>query len=105
MMLMNGAAAIVRDAYLPGRQGGISAYATMRRPSRRLEDSGDALPDGPGSDGGAGIEIQLGQDVADVSRRGAVADEERIGDLLVRAAVGDEPDDVEFARREAVSGV
>ena len=53
-------------------------------PGRRgLSGSGEPLAGGVGDRGGAGLQPQLGQDVADVDLDGPQAHEQDVGDFLV----------------------
>jgi hypothetical protein len=54
-------------------------------------------PDGASRCGGAGVDSHLLQDVFNVGRHGAVADEEFAGNLAVGPAIGHQPQDFELA--------
>ena len=58
---------------------------------------GQALADGVGRRGGAGVEAELGEDVGDVGGRRAAADLEGVGDVLVGAPLGDQPQHLALA--------
>ncbi len=63
--------------------------------------SGEAELEGAGDGGGAGVDVEFGEDVHQVGAGGAGADEEGAGDLGVGVAFGEEAEDVQLAGGEA----
>jgi len=52
----------------------------------------------------AAVDVELGQDPLDVRRDGLRRDEERLGDLLLTEAIGEQVQDLELARRQVGPG-
>src|SRR5215213_7278118 len=59
-----------------------------------------AVPECVGDRFGTGGDADLGEDVPDVVLHGPLAEEQLVGDLLVRQPLGEEPQDLTFSLRE-----
>jgi hypothetical protein len=51
---------------------------------------------------GVGFEAQLREDLANVTLHGLELERKRLGDALVRASLGHQPEDLSFATRQLV---
>ena len=74
----------------------IPARDAVRRPGLLAKDLGELNPGG---------DAELGVDAIEVELDGAVGEIEALADLAVGEALGGEPDDLEFLRRQLVDGV
>ena len=85
------------------RQHPIGGEPRACRLAAGTQPSGDVAADvarGRGRARGATADAELRVDVGQVALDRPDAQRQRVGDLLVRPAVGDQPQDVELARRE-----
>ena len=67
----------------------------------RVDDSGEAVSDGPGGGLDPRFDAEFGEDVGDVRGGGALGDEQRRGDLAVGAPGRHQPQHLQLPRREA----
>src|SRR5829696_9793772 len=65
---------------------------------QRVRGGNEAAPEGGAGRGRAGADAELGQNAGDVPLRGAPTDEERLADLLVGQAFGEQMEHVHLAR-------
>src|SRR5512133_3968877 len=81
---------------------------TLLRPGMVISDHagglGKSVLEGERARGGPRLHVELPEQVLQMPRDGVLADHELRRDLLVALAGGDEPQDVELAGREAMSG-
>src|SRR5215213_8028008 len=93
----SGSSRILRGGRIGSGYGGDSLWTCG---SWGVGRSDDPQPHRLRGGGGARVDVKLGQDVLDMAHHGAVADEQRLPDLAVGVAGGDEAQHVEFAGGE-----
>src|ERR671922_2212094 len=78
------------------------SWGTPRDLSRGRPPASAGQPEPDGDRGGFDppADPELAQDVRDVDARGALADEQLVGDLAVRPATGEQSQDLQLAGRE-----
>src|SRR5918994_7230894 len=81
-------------------QGGKGSFFAIDRALSAPAEAREAVPSSPRRGLGPAMDVELLEDVVDVILDGRELDRELLGDLLVRAALLDQPQDVELPRRQ-----